>query len=32
MPFASLKEMNDVDVQALFLHLKALPARDAGRR
>jgi len=32
MPFGSLKEMNDTDVQALHLHLKALPARDAGQR
>ena len=26
MPFASLKEMNDVDVRALYLHLRSLPA------
>jgi mono/diheme cytochrome c family protein len=26
MPFASLKEMNEVDVRALYLHLRALPA------
>lgn len=27
MPFGSLRELHDTDVQALFLHLKALPAR-----
>ena len=26
MPFASLKEMNEVDVRALYLHLRSLPA------
>ena len=26
MPFVALKELNDTDVQALYLHLKALPA------
>lgn len=26
MPFLALKELNDTDVQALYLHLKALPA------
>lgn len=31
MPFASLKEMNDTDVQALYLHLKTLPARSTGQ-
>lgn len=31
MPFAALKAMNDTDVQALYLHLKALPARPAGQ-
>lgn len=31
MPFASLKEMNDIDVQAIYLHLKSLPARSTGR-
>jgi mono/diheme cytochrome c family protein len=30
MPFVALKEMNDTDLQALYLHLKALPARAAG--
>ncbi len=30
MPFLALKEMNDTDLQALYLHLKALPARAAG--
>ena len=32
MPFAMLKEMNDTDVQALYLHLKGVPARPAGQR
>ena len=27
MPFAALREMSEVDVQALYLHLKTLPAR-----
>ena len=31
MPFASLKEMSDTDVQALYLHLKTLPARATGK-
>jgi mono/diheme cytochrome c family protein len=31
MPFASLKEMSDTDVQALYLHLKTLPARATGQ-
>ena len=26
MPFASLREMSDVDVRALYLHLKSMPA------
>jgi hypothetical protein len=26
MPFVSLKEMSDVDVRALYLHLRSLPA------
>ena len=26
MPFVSLKEMNEVDVRALYLHLRSLPA------
>ena len=26
MPFASLKEMNEVDVRALYLHLRSLPS------
>ncbi|MGY4829621.1 c-type cytochrome [Sphaerotilaceae bacterium SBD11-9] len=32
MPFLSLKEMNDTDVQALYLHLKTLPPQAAGNR
>lgn len=31
MPFASLKEMNDTDVQALYLYLKTLPAHSTGQ-
>jgi mono/diheme cytochrome c family protein len=30
MPFVALKEMNDTDLMALYLHLKAVPARAAG--
>lgn len=30
MPFVALKEMNDTDLQALYLHLKAVPPRAAG--
>jgi cytochrome c553 len=30
MPFAALKELNDTDVQAIWLHLKALPATATG--
>lgn len=32
MPFAMLKEINDTDAQALYLHLKRVPARAAGDR
>jgi mono/diheme cytochrome c family protein len=32
MPFDSLREMNDTDARALFLHLKQLPPRPAGQR
>ena len=32
MPFVSLKEFNDVDAQALFLHLKTLSPKAAGNR
>jgi mono/diheme cytochrome c family protein len=32
MPFLSLKEMSDTDVQAMYLHLKTLPAVPAGNR
>ncbi|MCS0588720.1 cytochrome c [Massilia norwichensis] len=31
MPFASLKQMNDTDAQALYAYLKTVPAREAGR-
>ena len=31
MPFESLAALNDIDVQALYLHLKALPPRPAGQ-
>jgi hypothetical protein len=33
MPFTALKALNDTDVQAVYLHLKALPpmATGAGR-
>ena len=30
MPFPSLKQMNDTDVEALYLYLKSLPPRPAG--
>jgi len=30
MPFIALKELNDTDVQALYLHLKSLPAAAGG--
>jgi mono/diheme cytochrome c family protein len=32
MPFLSLKELNDTDVQAMYLHLKGLPPVAAGNR
>lgn len=32
MPFVALKEMNDTDLQALYVHLKAVPARPFGQR
>jgi len=32
MPFTALKEINDVDTQALFLHLKSLAPIAAGNR
>jgi len=32
MPFVALKEINDTDLQALYLHLKSLPPRAAGSR
>lgn len=32
MPFAGLREMNETDVRALYLHLKSAPARSSGQR
>lgn len=32
MPFASLAQMNDVDLRGLYAYLQTLPARDAGSR
>ena len=32
MPFLALKEINDTDVRALYLHLKALAPKPAGGR
>jgi mono/diheme cytochrome c family protein len=32
MPFESLRELNDTDVQALYLHLKRLPPVAVGNR
>lgn len=32
MPFGGLKEMNDTDVRALYLHLKSVPPRPIGQR
>lgn len=32
MPFAALREINDVDTTALFLHLKSLAPKAAGNR
>jgi mono/diheme cytochrome c family protein len=32
MPFLSLKEMNETDVRALYLHLQTLPPVAAGNR
>ncbi len=32
MPFVALKEMNDTDVQAMYLHLKTLPPVAMGNR
>jgi mono/diheme cytochrome c family protein len=31
MPFESLSKMNDVDTEALYLYLKTVPARAAGK-
>ena len=32
MPFGGLREINDTDARALYLHLKSVPARPAGQR
>ncbi|OOG42253.1 c-type cytochrome [Polaromonas sp. A23] len=32
MPFESLREINDVDAQALYVYLKTVPARPFGQR
>ena len=32
MPFESLREMNDIDVQALYAYLKTVPAKPFGQR
>ncbi|SFB79512.1 Cytochrome C oxidase, cbb3-type, subunit III [Polaromonas sp. OV174] len=32
MPFDSLRELNDVDAQALYAYLQTVPARPAGQR
>lgn len=32
MPFESLRELNDVDVQALYAYLKTVPAKPFGQR
>jgi mono/diheme cytochrome c family protein len=32
MPFGGLKEMNETDVRALYLHLKGVPPRPSGQR
>jgi TolB-like protein len=32
MPFASLSQLNDVDLRGLHAFLLTLPARDAGSR
>jgi mono/diheme cytochrome c family protein len=32
MPFGALKELNDVDTQALYLHLKTLAPKASGNR
>jgi mono/diheme cytochrome c family protein len=31
MPFGSLRQMNDTDMRALYVYLKTVPPRDAGR-
>jgi hypothetical protein len=30
MPFSALSEMSDTDLQAIWLHLKALPPKSTG--
>jgi len=32
MPFESLREMNEIDVQALYAYLKTVPAKPFGQR
>jgi mono/diheme cytochrome c family protein len=32
MPFASLRTLNDVDLEAMYAHLKTLPPRGTGER
>jgi hypothetical protein len=32
MPFESLRQLNDVDAQALYLYLKTVPAKAPGNR
>jgi hypothetical protein len=32
MPFPTLKQMSDTDVEALFLYLKSLPAQPSGTK
>ena len=32
MPFESLRELNDIDAQALYAYLKTVPAKAAGQR
>ena len=32
MPFASLRNMDDVDLEAMYAYLKTLPPRKTGER
>ena len=32
MPFGALRELNDVDAQALYSYLQTVPARPSGQR